>query len=133
MSHQLWAEHHSHAASHHGVKAEAYHALSEAEADPTVKKTYQALGAHHEGEQSYHEEQASCHAKAAKAEVAAELSKTPPALPKGFTVAAPTPPGVTMVPRNGAFVPPAPAAEPNVPLQFKKLFTIEDQEPGAIG
>ena len=52
-------------------------------------------------------------------------------VPTGVSAVTPTHPGITAVPRNGQ---PAPApvaipAEPNVPLEFKKLFSVEDGEP----
>ncbi len=135
MSHQLWQEHHSHASQHHAIKSEHHFAMSEHEADPKMKALHKGLAAHHESEMDYHTQRCQEHTKAMKAEAAADLEKRElPALPKGFTVAAePNPnPAHKLVPRSGQPLTVPVAAEPNVPLQFKKLFTLEDEEPGAL-
>jgi hypothetical protein len=45
--------------------------------------------------------------------------------PMGISAVAPTPPGITAVPRAGQ---PQLPAKPNVPVQFAKLVSVDDRD-----
>lgn len=126
---QHLAAFHKAAAAHHEAMYGHFSAMSEcmtkAESDPAMKTMgghYAKVAAEHKSHAAFHSQQCS----ACEKSIETDLEKVVP-LPTGFSIALPDNPSATLtaVPRHGQPKIDA-SGRPNVPMEFAKLASIED-------
>ena len=130
--HAKAAKFHEAAAKEHSGLAESHHGsakLDGAAHDGAIGTHHKTMAAHHEKLSDLHKGYADHHSSQAEACMkgmdAGDLNKLVPTNVSGVT------PGVRIVPRHGQ---PAPgsAEKPNVPVEFQKMFSVEDEEEARI-
>jgi hypothetical protein len=114
--HKRLSKHHAAVSGHYLDMADCMGKADNGDESTKAKGSLETLASEHSDMAQFHED---CAAKCSKA-AADELNKLVPS-----NVSAVVPDYIRAVPRAGA--PPA-AIKPNVPLEFEKVFAIDDDE-----
>jgi hypothetical protein len=130
--HATAAKFHSAAAAEHSGLAALHHGLAKLDGaahDGAVGEHHKTMAAHHEKLSSLHKGYADHHADQAEKCAKAVDDQMNKLAPTGVIGVTPNNPNIRAVPRAGQREP----AKANVPVEFQKLFTVEDEEEARIG